>query len=182
MPSTGITATFGRRRERESLPISPVRPIVDTTACASYTGAVMPKEEQHSDKPAKTVQGTVRIQARGNMTVSGHVQPRLVPDIRELKKAVSVDELKKQGFTANLPRTVDIVPSTDNAGENSLDVIVVFPKTMRDEDVASPQTSHLLSWIQDTILSKAESAGRWPYLFVKIEGREKMARKDKWAA
>jgi len=51
-------------------------------------------------------------------------------------------------------------------------VIVVFPKTMRDEDVASPQTSRLLSWIQDTILSMAESGGRWPYVFVKVEGKD----------
>jgi hypothetical protein len=92
----------------------------------------MPKEEQQSDKSAKTEQGTVRIPVRGNSTSMGHIQPRFIPDIQELKKAVSVDELKKQGFTANLPWTVDIKPSTDNSGEGSLDVIVVFPKTMRD--------------------------------------------------
>jgi hypothetical protein len=175
MPSTGITATFGRSSEGAGslfLPLSPVRPAVDTDTCASYTGAVMPKEEQHSDKPAKTVQGSVRIQATGNMTVTGHVRPRLVPDIQELKKAVSVDELKKQGFTANLPRTIEIVPSTDNSGASALDVTVIFPNTMGDKDVTSAQTSRMLSWIQDTILSKAESDGRWPYVFVKVEGKD----------
>ena len=132
----------------------------------------MPKDEQHSDKPAKTVQGTVRIQASGNMTTSGQAYPRLVPDIQELRKSVSVDELRKQGFTTNLPRTIEIVPSTDNSGQGSLDVIVVFPKTMREEDVTSAQTSRMLSWIQDTILSKAESGGRWPYVFVKVDAKD----------
>jgi hypothetical protein len=147
---------------------------VDTGSCASYTGAIMPKEEQQSDKPAKTLQGNVRLRprAKGTLTVSGRAQPRLVPDIQELKKAVSVDELKKQGFTANLPRTIEIVPSTDNSGERSLDVTVVFPKTMRDEDVTSARTSRMLSWIRDTILSKAESGGLWPYVFVKVDAKD----------
>jgi hypothetical protein len=90
----------------------------------------------------------------------------------KLKKSVSLKELQKQGFTSNLPRTIDIVPSTDNSGENSLDVTVYFPKTMKEEDVASAQTSRMLSWIQDTILSKAESDGRWPYVFVKVDGKD----------
>jgi hypothetical protein len=132
----------------------------------------MPKEEQHSDKPAKPVQGTVGIQAHAGSVASAHIRPRLIPDIEELKKAVSPEEISKQGFKANLPRKIEIVPSTDNSGEGSLDVIVVFPKTMRDKDVTSAQTSRLLSWIQDTLLSKPESGGRWPYVFVQVEGKD----------
>jgi hypothetical protein len=132
----------------------------------------MPKDEQHSDKPPTPVPGKVNIAVRASSVASAHVRPRLVPDIQELKKAVSVDELKKQGFTANLPRTIEIVPSTDNSGASSLDVTVIFPNTMGDKDVTSAQTSRMLSWIQDTILSKAESDGRWPYVFVKVEGKD----------
>ena len=105
------------------------------------------------------------------MTTSGQAHPRLVPDIQELRKSVSVDELRKH-FTSNLPRAIEIVPSTDNSGESSLDVIVVFPKTMREEDVTSARTSRMLSWIRDTILSKAESGGRWPYVFVKVDAKD----------
>jgi hypothetical protein len=133
---------------------------------------VMSKEEQPSDKPAKLVHGKVNIQAGGNPTASAQVRVRLIPDIQELKKSVSNEELRKQGFTVNLPRTIEIVPSTDNSGENSLDVTVYFPKAMREKDVASAQTSRMLSWIQDTILSKAESDGRWPYVFVKVDGKD----------
>lgn len=129
----------------------------------------MSKEEQHSDKPPKILQGKAQIHARSSATLSVH--PRLVPDIQELKKSVSVDELRKQGFTTNLPRMIEIVPSTDNSGENSLDVIVCFPKTMREEDVTAPKTSRMLSWIRDTILSKAGS-GLWPYVFVRVDGND----------
>ena len=145
---------------------------MDTDASAGYNGTVMSKEEQQPDKPPKTVQAKVGIQGRGGTTVSGSVHLRLVPDIQELKKSVSVDELRKQGFTANLPRTIDIVPSTDNSGKNSLDVTVYFPKTMREEDITSAQTSRMLSWIQTTILSSDASDGRWPYVFVKVDGKD----------
>jgi tRNA nucleotidyltransferase (CCA-adding enzyme) len=129
----------------------------------------MSKEEQTSDKPPRIV----RSQVRGTANASAQVRVRLIPDIEELKRSVSVDELREQGFTANLPTTIDIVPSTDNSGENSLDVIVVFPKSMREKDVASAKTSRMLSWIQNTILSKAEeTGGRWPYVFVKIDGKD----------
>jgi tRNA nucleotidyltransferase (CCA-adding enzyme) len=129
----------------------------------------MSKEEQHSQKPAKIL----RPKAAGTVTSSAQVRVRLIPDIQELKKSVSVDNLKEQGFTTNLPRTIEIVPSTDNSGANSLDVIVVFPKSMREEEVASAQTSRMLSWIQDTILSRSdESGGRWPYVFVKVDGKD----------
>jgi hypothetical protein len=128
----------------------------------------MSKDEQQPDKSAKKIQGEARVRAQS----TGALSVRLIPDIKELKKSVSVDELKKKGFTANLPRTVEIVPSTDNSGENSLDVTVYFPKTMREEDVTSAPTSRMLSWIQDTILSKDESGGRWPYVFVKIDGKD----------
>jgi hypothetical protein len=134
----------------------------------------MPKEEQQSDKSAKAFGGkvTLRTRSRGTLTVGGQAQARLIPDIQELKKSVSLAELEKQGFTANLPRMIEIVPSTANSGENSLDVIVYFPNTMKEKDVTSAQTSRLLSWIQDTILSKAESGGRWPYVFVKVDGKD----------
>jgi len=141
---------------------------VDTDARASYNSATVSKKDQQSDKPAKTV----RPQARGSATSSASVRVRLIPDIQELKKSVSLEELRKQGFTANLPRTIEIVRSTDNSGENSLDVIVYFPNTMKEKDVTSAQTSRMLSWIQDTILSKAESGGRWPYVFVKVDGKD----------
>lgn len=142
--------------------------IVDTDACASYTGATMAKEGQQSDKS--------RIEVHASSVSKAHVQPRLVPDIEELKKSVSVDEIRKQGFKAKLPRTIEIVPSTDHSGESSLDVIVVFPKNLRDEDVTSAQTSKMLSWIQDTILSKPESGGRWPYVFVKVDSKDACSR------
>ena len=129
----------------------------------------MSKEEQHSNKPPKIA----RTQVRGTATASAQVRVRLIPDIEELKKSVSVDELRKRGFAANLPRTIEIVPSTDNSGANSLDVIVIFPKSMREEEVASAQTTRMLSWIQDTILSRAdESGGRWPYVFVRVDGKD----------
>jgi hypothetical protein len=129
----------------------------------------MPKEEQQSDKSAKKLQGVARPQVRASATLS----VRLIPDIQALKKSVSVDELREQGFTTNLPRTIEIVPSTDNSGANSLDVTVVFPKSMKEEEVASAQTSRMLSWIQDTILSRSdESGGRWPYVFVKVDGKD----------
>jgi hypothetical protein len=132
----------------------------------------MSKEEQPSDKSAKALQGkaTPRIQGRANLTVNAQV--RLIPDIQALKKSVSVDELQNQGFTSNLPRTIDIVLSTDNSGKNSLDVIVHFPKTMSEKDVTSAQTSRMLSWIQTTILSSDASDGRWPYVFVKVDGKD----------
>jgi hypothetical protein len=158
--------------DRAQPAVQPIRPVVDTYACASYNAATMSKEEQQPDKPAKAVQGNVRIEARGSATSSARVRVRLLPDIEELKKSVSNAELRRQGFTKNLPRTIEILPSTDNSGENSLDVTVYFPKTMREEDVASAQTSRMLSWIQDTILSKAESGGRWPYVFVKVDGKD----------
>jgi tRNA nucleotidyltransferase (CCA-adding enzyme) len=134
----------------------------------------MAKEEQHSNKTPKILRPKARgsIGVRASGSTSAQFRVRLIPDIKELQKSVSVDELKKQGFTANLPRTVEIVPSTDNSGENSLDVTVYFPKTMREEDVTSAPTSRMLSWIQDTILSKDESDGRWPYVFVKIDGKD----------
>ncbi len=129
----------------------------------------MSKEEQHSNKPPKIA----RTQVRGTATAGAQVRVRLIPDIEELKKSVSVDELRKRGFTANLPRTIEIVPSTDNSGANSLDVIVIFPKSMREEEVASAQTTRMLSWIQDTILSRSdESGGRWPYVFVRVDGKD----------
>jgi tRNA nucleotidyltransferase (CCA-adding enzyme) len=129
----------------------------------------MSKEEQHSDKTPKIL----RSKVGGTIASGAQVRVRLIPDIEELKRSVSVDELREQGFTANLPTTIDIVPSTDNSGENSLDVIVVFPKSMREKDVASAKTSRMLSWIQNTILSKAEeTGGRWPYVFVKIDGKD----------
>jgi hypothetical protein len=90
------------------------------------------------------------------------VRVRLIPDIEELKKSVSQAELRKQRFTANLPRTIEIVPSTDNFGEKSLDVTVYFPRTMREEDVASAQTSRMLSWIQDTILPPSQLSALYP--------------------
>jgi hypothetical protein len=126
----------------------------------------MSKEEQPSDKSAKALQGkaTARVHFRATLTV--------IPDIQALKKSVSVDELTKQGFTSNLPRTIDIVPSTDNSGKNSLDVTVHFPKTMSEKDVTSAETSRMLSWIQTTILSSDASDGRWPYIFVKVDGKD----------
>jgi hypothetical protein len=132
---------------------------------------IMSKEEQQSDNAPKVVSGEVRFQGRAIAKSSASARLRLLPDIPELKKSVSLEELKKQGFTSNLPRAIEIVPSTDNSGENSLDVTVYFPKTMKEKDVASAQTSRMLSWIQTTILSKPESDGRWPYVFVKIDGK-----------
>jgi hypothetical protein len=133
----------------------------------------MPKEEQQSDKSAKRLQGVARPQVRASATLSVGARVRLIPDIQALKKSVSVDELREQGFTTNLPKTIEIVPSTDNSGADSLDVTVVFPKSMREEEVASTQTSRMLSWIQDTILSRSdESGGRWPYVFVKVDGKD----------
>jgi hypothetical protein len=92
----------------------------------------MPKEKKQSDKPSKAVEATVQLAGAA-----------------------------KDGFKANLPKSIDILPSTDHSGESALDVIVVFPKGMPEENVASPQTSRMLSWIQGTILSKAGS-GYWP--------------------
>jgi hypothetical protein len=129
---------------------------------------VMSKEEQPSDKSAKLVQPKVNIHSTSSMYVGFH----LIPDIQALKKSVSTAELRKQGFTSNLPRLINIVPSTDNSGKNSLDVIVHFPKTMSEKDITSAQTSRMLSWIQDTILARAESDGRWPYVFVRIDGKD----------
>jgi hypothetical protein len=135
----------------------------------------MAKEEQHSNKTPKILRpkagGSIAVRASGSTGAQFRV--RLIPDIEELKKSISVGALREQGFTTNLPRTIEIVPSTDNSGADSLDVTVVFPKSMREEEVASAQTSRMLSWIQDTILSRSdESGGRWPYVFVKVEGKD----------
>jgi hypothetical protein len=69
----------------------------------------MPKEEQQSNKRLKST--TVRIQAHADATANAAIRPRLVPDIEELKKSVSVDEIRKQGFKKNSPRTIEIVKS-----------------------------------------------------------------------
>jgi hypothetical protein len=104
-------------------------------------------------------------------TASTVIRPRLVSDIEELKESVSVAEIKKQGFSGSFPLSIEIRPFVDHAGERSLDVIVVFPKGTPAEEVASPKTSRILSWIQDTILPKAGS-GLWPYVFVRVDGSD----------
>jgi hypothetical protein len=128
----------------------------------------MPKEKKQSDKPSKAVEETVPLSgaAKATLEAKGTLD---VLDIKELKNSVSVAEIEKHGFKGNLPKSIDILPSIDHSGESALDVIVVFPNGMPEEKVASPQTSRMLSWIQDTILSKAGS-GYWPYVFVKVEG------------
>jgi hypothetical protein len=89
-------------------------------------------------------------------------------DIEELKDSVSVTEIKKHGFDAPLPNSVEIMPSSDHAGGPALEVIVVFPKGTSDKDIASRKTAQMLSWVQNTILEKAGS-GYWPYVFVKTD-------------
>jgi hypothetical protein len=132
----------------------------------------MSKEEQPSDKPAKALQGkaTVRIQARGSLTVGGQVRVRLFPDVAKLKKLVSVSAIRKQGFEP-LPKSLDIVPSTDYSGESCLDVTVVFPNDMQDEEITSPSVTQMLSWIRNTLLAETTS-DFWPYIFVKIDGKD----------
>jgi hypothetical protein len=127
----------------------------------------MPKREQQPEKPTKAVRGTLAAKAKA----SAIIRPRLVPDIEELKKSVSVDEIRKQGFSGSFPLSIEIRPFVDHSGEKSLDVIVVFPKGTPAEEAASPNTSRMLSWIQDTILSKAGS-GLWPYVFVRVDGND----------
>jgi hypothetical protein len=127
----------------------------------------MPKGEQQPEKPTKAVRSPLAAKA----TASAMIRPRLVPDIEELKESVSVDEIRKQGFSGSFPLSIEIRPFVDHAGERSLDVIVVFPKGTPAEEAASPNTSRMLSWIQDTILSKAGS-GLWPYVFVRVDGND----------
>jgi hypothetical protein len=128
----------------------------------------MPKEKKQSDKPSKAVEATVQLAGAAKATLEAKGKLKVL-DIKELKNSVSGAEIQKQGVKANLPKSIDILPSTDHSGESALDVIVVFPKGMPEENVASPQTSRMLSWIQDTILSKAGS-GYWPYVSVKVDG------------
>lgn len=92
-------------------------------------------------------------------------------NIEELNEAVSVSALKQKGFAAPLPQSVRVLPSIDHTGETSLDVIVVFPPDIPDSEMASPKTGEMLSWIQDTLLSKVGS-GHWPYVFVRTHDKD----------
>ena len=112
----------------------------------------------------------VRSQAAGKVIVSGFAQPRLLPDVAKLKKLVSIPAIQKQGLKP-LPESIDIVPSTDYSGESCLDVTVVFPVDMQDEEITSPSVTQMLSWIRNTILAETTS-DFWPYIFVKIDGKD----------
>jgi hypothetical protein len=127
----------------------------------------MSKGEQQPEKPSRPLRERVASKA----AASPSTRSRLVPDVEELKESVSVAEIKKQGFSGSFPLSVEIRTFVDDEGESALDVIVIFPKGTPAEEVASSRTSRMLSWIQDTILSKAGS-DLWPYVFVRVSGSD----------